>query len=255
MTDTLMHPDAGGFTHEPSAEDVVLLLHGWTGTPAQVRPLGERLSEAGYGVVAPLLPGHGTTISDLQSTGWRDWVEGATEAALGIVDRGQRLHVAGLSMGGVISVLLAATFEVGSLTTINAPYSVYSRTLRYSWFVRGSDRIRIEADPEYPDGYLADHHLGYRDTPVGVAAELFDLIRAMRVALPKVTAPTLVIQSRTDLTVKPESGRQIYEKLTTSYKQLTWLDNSAHVATLDNERERIAVDVIAHLAAADVLAG
>ncbi len=255
MAAPLLDPAAAPFTVDPTGEDVVLLLHGWTGTPANVRPLADRLGEAGYGVVAPLLAGHGTTISDLQATGWHDWVEGATESALEIVDAGHRLHVAGLSMGGVISVLLAATFDVGSLVTINAPYSVHSRTLRHSWAVRGSDRIRIEADPVYPEGYLTDHHLGYRDTPVGVAAELFDLIRAMRVALPRVTAPTLVVQSRTDLTVKPKSGTQIYEKLTTDFKRLSWLDNSSHVATLDTERDALADDVIAHLEASRVLAG
>ena len=100
--------------------DAFLLLHGWTGSPAHFRPAARFLHERGYAVSVPRLAGHGTSVHDMADTGWRDWVRSALDGFYGLAAGYARVHVAGLSMGGVISLLLAATCDVASVTTINA---------------------------------------------------------------------------------------------------------------------------------------
>jgi carboxylesterase len=247
VTPSLIHPLAAGFELHPERDDIVLLLHGWTGTPAHMRLLAAELDGAGYGVVAPLLPGHGTSEVDLTRTGWRDWMRGAAEAATGIESSGARLHLAGLSMGALLTLLLAATGDVASVTVVNTPIKVFARTMRLSPLLRGSARIRVEPDPVRAPGFFVDHAHGYRDTPLGTVAELRDLIGGGRRALPRVTAPALVVQSLADTTVRPESGAIVYEELGSRDKKMVWLERSTHLATLDVERDVLAAEVIGHL--------
>ncbi len=243
-----MHPMADGFALHSEREQVVLLLHGWTGTPAQLRPLADAIAAAGYGVVAPLLAGHGTHIDDILTTTWRDWVRSALEAVNDVGDD-RTLHVAGLSMGALIGILIAATGEVASLTSINAPIKVHDRMFRISGAVRGRSYIRRGDPAVHPVGYATEYHHDYGDTPVGTVAELRDLIRGARRALPRITAPTLVVQSRRDRTVRPESGQIIHDTLTAP-RRLLWLEHSGHVATLDVERHLLGAEVVTHLDAA-----
>lgn len=243
----LMDAMAAGFEIGPNRSDVVLFLHGWTGTPAQLRPVAEEVGGAGYGVVAPLHAGHGTDIADIVTVGWRDWVAGAGAAADAIVASGRRLHLAGLSMGGLIAILLAAVFDPTSLTTINAPYRVRRPTLYLSPLTRGSGRVRTEPDRAFAPGFATHHDIGYRGTPVGSGADLLDLIRAARRALPRISVPALVVQSRLDRTVRPSSGRRIHEGLASPTKRLLWLERSGHMATLDVERDVLAREMVRHL--------
>lgn len=246
-TPDLLHPLAAPFRYHEDRDDVVLLLHGWTGSPAHLRLIAEDLVQAGYGAVAPLLPGHGTEIEHMLAHGWRDWVRAAAEPAAEVESRGARLHVAGLSMGGLLAILLAAVFDVTSLTTINAPIRVFDRRVPLSFLVRGTRRIVEQEDPERPLGFAVDHDHGYRDSPIGTVADLYLLMRSARRALPKVTAPTFVIQGRADETVRHESAGFIYERAGSPYKRLLWLEESAHVATLDVERVTLARELVRHL--------
>ncbi len=254
MTDELLHPLAAGFAMQPDREDVVLLLHGWTGSPAHLRLLGADLAEAGFGVVAPLLPGHGTHVSDLFATGWKDWVETAAEAAQRIEEAGSRLHLGGLSMGGLVAILLSLPFPAVSVTTINSPIHLFSRTARLAPLMRGTDRIRIEERSPRNPGFAGDYAHHYEGTPIGSVADVLTLIRAAKKALPRVSAPSLVIQSRADETVRPSSAWYIYERLGAPFKRLVWLDDSAHVATLDVERHRVSAEMARHLRDAQGLA-
>jgi carboxylesterase len=249
VTDYL-HPLVAPFQLEADGDDTVLLLHGWTGSPAHLRPLGAALNEQGYPVIAPLLAGHGTSPEDMAETGWRDWMRSAAEPAAEIVASGQRLHLIGLSMGGVMSLLLAPTFQAASVTTINAPQRVWDRRSRLATMYRGSKRIEAGEPPVPAPPEMRQYQQHYTGTPIGTAAELGDLIVAARNNLHRVTCPALIIQSRADETVKPVSAEIIFDGLGSSQKGLVWLEQSRHVAVIDVERDVIADAILEHLKSA-----
>ena len=250
----LLHPLAAPFALHPDRDDIVLLLHGWTGSPSHLRLIADDLVAAGFGVTAPLLPGHGTTIEDMLHVGWRDWLRAAAEAADDVLATGARLHVGGLSMGGLIAILLATAFEPASLTTINTPIRTFEWRIRFSGLVKGSPRVIDEPEPERPPGFASGYDWGYPDTPVGAVADLYVLMRAARRALPQVAAPTLVIQSHADQTVRPASGKIIYDGVGAAVRRMVWLQDSSHVATLDVERHEVAAEMARHLRDAQGLA-
>lgn len=150
-------------------------------------------------------------------------------------------------MGGLLAILLATAFEPASLTTINSPIYLRNVQAHFARSLRGSGRVRTSPErsrnPEYEQEY-ADH---YEGTPVGSVAEVLDLIRGARRALPRVATPALVIQSKADETVRPRSAHYIYEHLGSPYKRLVWLERSGHVATLDAERDQVALDIVRHV--------
>lgn len=245
-----LHPLAAPFRLEGERAESVLLLHGWTGSPAHMRDLGAKLNEAGYTIVAPVLAGHATTLEDMAETGWRDWVRSAVEPAMEIIAAGNVLHLVGLSMGGLISLLLSITLDAASVATINAPQLVWDRRTRLVGVVRGSKRIERSEPPVAASPQMRKYQQQYNGTPVGTAADLADLIRATRRNLMRVTCPALVIQSKTDETVRPRSGEIIYDGLGSREKGLVWLEHSRHVAVIDEEREVIAAAILEHLESA-----
>lgn len=247
---TYLHPHAAPFRFEGDRTDELLFIHGWTGSPAELRPLARSIADAGFPVSAPLLAGHGTRERDMVGTTWRDWLRSAAEAAEAVLDRGNRLHLAGLSMGGVLALLMNPTFKGASITTINAPIRVHSRRVLLAGLLRGSTRIREQPPGEPPHEDVAEFWQSYDDQPVGTVAELFDLVRAARNNLSRVTARALIIQSEADETVKRESGQIIYDGISSFQKRLLWLPASRHVATLDIERDVIATAMVEHLEAA-----
>ncbi len=246
----LLHPLMDSIRIDGDGPDGVVLLHGWTGSPAHLRLLASALADAGHTIRAPLLPGHGTDPADMLATPWRDWVGAAVEAALEVTGSGARLHIAGLSMGGVIGLLIAPVLGAATLTTINAPMRVYDRLAPYSWLIRGSGRMRPNEPAAGPDDEAADFRLQYDRSPLGAAADLFDLVRAARANLARVTCPTLVIQSKADETVRPESALVITAGISSASKRLVWLSQARHVALLDPERTVVHAEILAHIAAA-----
>ena len=235
----LMHPLAASLRLPGDRPDAFLMLHGWTGSPAHFGLVASFLNERGYPVLAPRLAGHGTSVHDMIDTGWQDWVASALEGLLELTAQHARVHVVGLSMGGIIGLLLAATNDIASITTINSPQRLHSRRAWMTRFYRGSRRIRPGNRDQVPPGEAAQYWVQYEDSPVGTVGDLLDLIDAARDILPRVTAPALVIQSRTDETVHPESGQTIHDLIGSTEKRLLWLQRSRHVALLDSERDLI----------------
>jgi carboxylesterase len=242
-----MHPLAATLRLAGNKPDAVLMLHGWTGSPAHFGLAASFVNERGYAVLVPRLAGHGTSVHDMAATGWRDWVESAVEGLLELRTEHERVHVVGLSMGGIIGLLLAASGDVASITTINSPQRLHSRRAWMAWLYRGSRRIREGARDQVPPGEAAHYWVQYADSPIGTVPDLLDLVDAARAVLPRVTVPALVIQSRTDETVHPESGEIIYQGLGSVEKRIMWLQRSRHVALLDSERDLIHQAILQHV--------
>jgi carboxylesterase len=209
--------------------------------------LGEDLNSVGFPVHAPLLAGHGTSLEDMVGTGWRDWMRSALAGAVDIAGKGRKLHLVGLSMGGVMALLLAPVLDAASVATINAPQKVWDRRTSLARPLRGSNRIEHGEAPVPVAEDMRDYQRQYDGTPVGTVAELGDLIRAVNRNLRRVTCPALIIQSKTDETVRPVSGEIIYNGIGSADKDLVWLEDSRHVALLDKERDVISHAILEHV--------
>ena len=235
----LMHPLASEFTLEADGPDAFVMLHGWTGSPAHFRIAAEFVHRHGHAVFAPRLEGHGTAVEEMAKTRWHQWVSSALEAVMVAKEHHPRVHLVGLSMGGIISLLVAATNDVTSVTTINAPQRLQSRKAWLTYLYRGSDRIDAGNPSEPPLDEAAEFWVQYAGSPVGTVPDLLLLMRAARRALPRVTAPATIIQSHADETVHPESASILYAGLGSLDKRIVWLERSRHVALLDSERDLI----------------
>ena len=100
----------------------VLLIHGYTGTPAEMRLLGDHLHQEGYTVLGVLLPGHGTKPENLNETKWQDWYAAAEEGFKRLEESCSEVMVAGLSMGGLLAIKVAAELPVSKAAFFSSSY-------------------------------------------------------------------------------------------------------------------------------------
>ena len=217
----------------------VLLLHGFTGSPASMRPWGEFLATKGYAVEVPLLPGHGTRWQDLNETTWRDWYTAAEDALDRMLAANHRVLVGGLSMGAALALMLAANrgHDVAGVISVNV--SVDNKDPR-----RFALPLLKRITPSFP-GIVDDikkpgvTEIGYDRMPLNAAHSMLDFYRTLQPLLPQVTQPLLVLCSTEDHVADPGSHQKVLESVSSIDVIEKMLPNSYHVATLDNDAPTI----------------
>ena len=223
-----------------------ILTHGFTGTPKEMRQLGQRLAEAGYSVRGPRLPGHGTTPEDMERTTWHDWYHAVEAAYEELSTRCDQVFAVGLSMGGMLSLCLAAHRPLAGVVAMASPillpdWRLHIVELLYH-FIRFSPKG--DADSNWFDPAAEAEHISYEVNPSKAAMELKKLFRELNRLLPRVTVPALLIYSRNDLTVKPQNAYTLYHRLASTDKSLVWVEKSCHILTEDAERETVFAAVL-----------
>ena len=227
-----------------------LLVHGFTGSPPELRPLGEYLANQGYTVWAPLLAGHGTSVEDLARTKWTDWLNSAAQGLLRL--RGEsvdRIYLIGLSMGGLLCLLLAAAEEeakqgqasgsVAGVVTLNSPIALrIQKEQIYPFLQRFLSSSPQDYDRVSPEAANA-LRFSYPKMPLRGITNLLRLIREVKTKAAQVKVPALVVQSLADETVRPDSGEFIYQNLGSWDKKLLWLERAPHLLTLGSEKETV----------------
>jgi len=228
---------------EPYAADRgpvgVLISHGFTGNPASMRPWAEHMADAGYSVRLPRLPGHGTTWQEMSTTRWPDWYGEVERAYAELAGRCERVFGCGLSMGATLVTRLAEQYgdAIAGLILVNPSYRTdrfdakFARLLApfvASWPGVGSDIKKPGAVES-----------SYDRTPTKAVVSLQQLWKLVAAELPKVTAPILMFRSRVDHLVEPSSGRLLRERASSTTVREVILENSYHVATLDNDAQMI----------------
>ena len=246
MTDVVM-PGGEPF-YSPGGPLGVLLLHGFTSTTSTVIDLAHRCVDQGYSVAAPRLPGHGTSVEDLMTTGWDDWSRAALAAYDELAAGCERVAVVGLSMGGTLAVHVAMHRpDVAAFVFIN-PYVKHQGAewdeLAQTMLAAGVATYDSIGSDVKKEGVVES---SYPQTPIVPAVTLLDAVKVINDHLGSITAPSLLLNSTEDHVVAIDNGDEIVAKSNGPVERI-WLENSFHVATLDNDHELIESSTIAFLA-------
>jgi carboxylesterase len=239
----LRHPGSGD-----NASTGVLLSHGFTGSPFSMRPFGQHLADLGYGVAVPRLPGHGTSWQEMNTTRWPDWYAVLDAEILRLRKEHDRVFVGGLSMGGCLALRLAEEHgtDVAGVVLVNpAVSSEDKRLLALPVLHRFVPSLAAIGNDVNKPG--VDEH-AYDRTPLRALYSLTQLWKVTRADLPKVTQPLLLFRSTQDHVVDPGSARQILAEVSSRDVTETLLEDSYHVATLDNDAPRIFADTAEFIA-------
>ena len=231
-------PGAEPFHHDGS--DVgVLLCHGFTGTPQSLRPWGEYLADRGYSVRIPLLPGHGTTWQEMNQTRWEDWYAAVDAAFREVHQACERVVVCGLSMGGALALQLAQGHgpRISGLVLVNPAVKFEDpRTLLLPVLKHVVGSLGAIGNDIKKPGVT---ELAYARTPLKAAHSQLVAWQSVVRDLPEVTQPVLLLRSAQDHVVPASSSALILSRISSLDVTEILLKDSYHVATIDNDAQRI----------------
>ena len=225
----------------------ILLLHGFGDTPQTLSLLASALHSAGYDVRAPLLPGHGRSFEAFTASRHKEWLTFAREEFKTMRASHEVVVLAGLSMGGAIAAILAAENPNTPTLVMMAPYMDMPFPHKVAAFVYrlwGADRKRKGNSPgSIRDPLERAKNVGYGAYSARMLNELSRLTAKARRVLPRITMPTLIVQSRTDPRIKPAIAERTFASLGSREKKLVWIEGAGHIITVDYGREQVFREV------------
>ncbi|PWH16496.1 MAG: hypothetical protein DDG60_03960 [Anaerolineae bacterium] len=245
---TFLIPTAEPFFFPGSPEIGVLLIHGFTGTPKEMRWMGENLNRVhGFTCLGVRLTGHATQPADMIRSRYTDWLASVEDGYHLLSGATRRVFLAGLSMGGVLALTLAAELPIAGVVAMSTPYALPQdwRLNHTTWLSKLQPYLPKNNAPPgtgWFDQQAWQDHIAYPQNPVRSIGELKKLLHIMHAALPKVTAPTLLIYSQDDLYLplgSETSMNSIYAHLGSMRKEKLLLAGSGHVLTRDAQRETV----------------
>jgi len=227
-----------------------LCLHGLTGTPWEVRSLGEALAARGIRARGPALPGHNSTPETLAILHRDAWVSSVRDEYRRLRAEHERVFVVGLSLGGLLSLNLAANEPVDGLVVVGTPLRLRPpipmllpllKRIRPMLPKRGGSDIR--------DAEARARHPGYCVMPLRSVHELVQLQKTVRAQLADITTPILVAHGAHDSTADPRDAQRIHTGVSSEVRDIAIFDESAHVVPVDHDAPALAIRVSSFLAA------
>ncbi len=225
----------------PGGKDGVLLVHGFTGTPKEMRPMGEDFARRGYTVLGIRLAGHATNLQDIARTHWEDWLTSVEDGLHLLQPCTERIFIAGLSMGGILTLLASARFPViQAAAAISTPYRLPDNPwLPFLPILTFFKPQYKKGPPDWHDPINRTEHRSYATYPTRSMIQLNQLMHQMVTSLPGVRIPTLLVQSHGDRSIPADSMEYIYDRLGSQHKEKLWVSNSGHVITREPDKDRV----------------
>lgn len=217
----------------------ILLVHGFTGSPASMRPWAQYLNQCGYTVKVPLLPGHGTNPHDLNHVKWQEWPAKVESDLQELLRTCRKVFICGLSMGGGTTLNIASRYsrDLAGLILVNPMIHVKFVPHQLAWLISRFQKMRDSVGDDIKRPGITEY--GYDSLPAVGVYELLKMLHYTRKRLHDVTAPLLLFHSVDDHTLPVTNTEIILKEVGSREKQRIELVNSYHVATLDYDQEVI----------------
>ncbi len=230
----------------------VVALHGFGGTAAELLPTARALADAGYAVDAPVLPGHGTRVEDLQGQRFHDWLDFARARAQAAVDAHGRVVLLGFSMGSLLAMdlaterplWLAGLVVMGNALTVRPHTSVPFAF--WDWTGRPvPDLYFTKPLPgDVVDTTLLDTLVTYDRHPLQAAMEVYRAGRRIQGLVERIEAPTLILHGRRDRVCHWNNAPWLAQRIGARDTNVRIFERSAHVLACDGERDEVAAEVL-----------
>lgn len=225
----------------PNGNVLLLMVHGFTGSPSEFRRLGYFLNDMGYSVEALQLPGHGTRPEDMIKTRWPDWWSHVRDTHDRLMDNGfQKVVAIGHSMGGLLSLMLAVERQLHAVVSLSTPIYIHARTPVLAPFLQYMIRY-VSKRPS--NDFKRLESCSYDRTPVPCVVSLQRLLRRVKGLLGQVSAPLFIAQGGRDATVHRRSADYLYRSVTSPAKEIKYYPDGSHSLLLDEERDRVYADI------------
>jgi carboxylesterase len=233
-----------------------VLVHGFTATPEEVRPLGDALAAAGFPCRAVRLPGHATDVAELGTVGRRHWLASVADAVGEMRQQTEAVALAGVSLGALLALAVAQerAAMVQALVLLGTPLRLADERaamLRYVAWVPGllppTRLVRKRRGRDILDDAARARSVAYDAFPLTAVVELVRLRALVRRNLHRVTQPTLVLHGRHDRTAPIAGLDELRRRLASRPLEVEVFERSAHVLTEDVEREAVAARVVRFL--------
>ncbi|CAN2202876.1 COG1647 Esterase/lipase [Candidatus Nanopelagicaceae bacterium] len=217
----------------------ILLVHGFTGSPASMRPWAEYLNQHGYTVTVPLLPGHGTRPEDLNMVKWQEWPAKVENDLNVLLQSCEKVFICGLSMGGgtVLNVATRYSKQLAGIILVNPMIHVKLVPHQLAWVISRFQKMRDSVGDDIKRPGITEW--GYDSLPAVGVHQLLKMLSYTRKRLHDVTAPLQLFHSVDDHTLPVSNTEIILAGVGSRDKNRIELVNSYHVATLDYDQEII----------------
>jgi len=264
-------PNTGFFL--PGDKNLCFLIHGLTGTAKEMGSIAQQLNKKGFSVAVPLMANHDKSISVLKRTSWQKFYNSVRNEFIKYTDEYENIFVAGLSFGALIGIMLAHEFpkKVKALNCFSPtlffdgwgnPKSrillplVYKTPLKYWFYFKEeypygikNQRLRSKIESFYKDAKLFDyskvHLYGYPVIPVACMYQNYLLAKKVISILKEITTPLQLMQARDDDVTSPKNSYYIHDHVSSPEKEIFFLENSYHIITADQERDKVAEQTVA----------
>jgi len=219
----------------------VLLVHGFNGNRQDMAELETFLQACGMFTNNMLLPGHGSHVRELMSLGWEDWTR-AVRGELSVLKKHcDVVFLVGHSLGGSLSLHVAAHEEVAGIVTMCAPLHMHPWTEAAVRFARRVMPLlpTLREDVRDPEARRRYPREAYRWTPMSPVESMLQFLPCLRAELPQIRVPALIMTSIHDHVVPARDGREIYQLIGSREKYLVTLHRSFHVIMKDHDRQEV----------------
>ncbi|OGJ90897.1 MAG: hypothetical protein A2268_09650 [Candidatus Raymondbacteria bacterium RifOxyA12_full_50_37] len=242
------------FYFQGNSKEAVLMVHGYTSTPRDLRTLGLHLNNSGYTVKGILLPGHGTKPTDLDACTWLQWYQALEEAFTSLSTTSEIVHLAGFSMGAALALHCAANHRAGKLVLLSPFFRIAYNPIHLvpeEVLVYTIGRVLRHLKKKYsgncsnPDARA--RHVAYYHYALSSINQALELVKVIRSEMHTIKNPALFIHSRRDKTTSPAASRKMYSLLASSDKRFVWLEKANHIVPHDYENDRVFREVVSFL--------